>query len=94
MSRALPEPGCLDLDLGRGFALGDSAEVALEDYARALAAGRAAETVPDPADPAVVRGVHVCGAAPPAPVEDLRADLEGFARELSARGAGTSLGWE
>jgi hypothetical protein len=94
MSRALPAPGCLDLDFGRGYALGDAAEVALEDYARALAAGRAAETVPDPADPAAVRGVHVCGAAPPTPVEDVRADLEGFARDLSARAGGATLGWE
>jgi hypothetical protein len=94
MSRTEPVPGCLDLTFARGYSLSDAAEVALEDYARALAAGGSAETLPDAGDPAAVSGVHVCAAAPPSPVEEVRADLEGFARELAARGGNGSLGWE
>jgi hypothetical protein len=94
MSRTEPGRDCLELAFARAYALGETAEVALEDYARALAAGHAAEAIPDASDPRRVRGVHVCRAAPPAPVADVRADLEGFARELASRGGGASLGWE
>jgi hypothetical protein len=94
MSRALPAPGCLEIAFGRTYVLGDAAEVALEDYARALAAGRAAEAVADAAPEGGIKGVHVCEAAPPGPLEDVKADIEGFARELAAHGAGASLGWE
>jgi hypothetical protein len=92
MSRADPGPDCLDLPFAASRAVGEAAEAALEDYARVLACARAAEAIPDPAHAGRVSGVHLCGAAPHA-VEELRDELEAFARDLSLRG-GAGLGWE
>lgn len=72
--------------------MSDEAAVALEDYARVLAASDAAEAITDPNDPGRVRGVHVCGARLDAPATE--PDLEDFARGLVARAAGAGLGWE
>ena len=91
MSRGQPGPACRDLSFREPCLLSETAEVALEDYARALLRGEQAEAIHDGQDPARVGGVHVCGlAAPPDPA--LLADLEAFARELAAAG-GEGLGW-
>jgi hypothetical protein len=91
MSRQDPRQGCLDFAFSRSYALSDGAEVALEDYARALAASRAAETIAE--DTGAVRGVHLCGAQSGAEAL-LRGELEDFARDLSARSGNAGLGWE
>jgi hypothetical protein len=72
--------------------LDDAAEVALEDYARALARAAAAEAYRDARDTARVAGVHVCRAAS-APEPGALADLDAFARELASRSEGGGLGW-
>jgi hypothetical protein len=93
MSRMDPGPGCLDFAFAHSYALSDAAEGALEDYARALAGARAAETTAGDSADGPVSGVHLCGAAPgAAPV--LQGELEAFARELAARSGRTGLGWE
>jgi hypothetical protein len=94
VSRLRPEPDCRDLPLRAPCRLGDAAEVALEDYARALARARLAEALRTGADEQQVTGVHVCGAgaaATPALLDDLHA----FARDLEQRSADGSggLGW-
>lgn len=81
MGRTDPGSDCLDLRFAESHDLGDSAEVALEDYARALSGSREAESIPDGSDTARVAGVHLCGAEAPAPA--LAADVEDFARELA-----------
>lgn len=91
MSRLDPGQGCFDFAFSRPYALGDGAELALEDYARALAGARAAESIAEDAGP--VRGVHLCGAEKGAEAL-LRGELEDFARDLLARSGNTGLGWE
>jgi hypothetical protein len=89
-----PGPGCLDVDFSRAYALGDAAELALEDYARALAGTAAtAEAISAEGEGGRVSGVHVCRAAPAAAAA-LHAELEDFARELALRSGGGGLGWE
>jgi hypothetical protein len=92
VSRGQDGPGCFDLAFQASYPLSESAEMALEDYARALLSCRAAEALRAEEEPAGVRGVHVCGLAAPASREAL-ADLEGFAREMAARAGGGGLGW-
>jgi hypothetical protein len=92
MSQERPESGCRDLAFRRGHPLSEVAEVALEDYARAVTRSRRAESMRASHDPALVAGVHVCGAAAPLEPSAL-ADIEDFAREMSAQGAGGGLGW-
>jgi hypothetical protein len=88
-----PGAGCHDVGFARAYALGDAAELALEDYARALAGpAAAAEAIPAPGEGRVC-GVHVCGASTGAG-EALRAELEEFARDLAVRDGGGGLGWE
>ena len=89
MSRQDPRQGCLDIAFTRAYALGEGAELALEDYARALAGARAAETIGG--EPAAVRGVHLCGAERGA---EALGELEDFARDLAARPHRAGLGWE
>jgi hypothetical protein len=91
MPQARSEPGCYEIGFETAYPLDEAAEVALEDYARALTRSRGAEAVRASDDPATVRGVHVCGlgAAVTAP---LLRDLEDFARSLIA-GSGGGLGW-
>ena len=86
-----PRQGCLDFAFSRSYALGEGAELALEDYARALAGARAAETIADEAG--AVRGVHLCEAQGGAEAL-LRGELEDFARDLGARSGRSGLGWE
>ena len=91
MPHTRPEDGCYEIDFVTAFPLDEAAEVALEDYARALTKAKGAEAVRARDDPATVRGVHVCGlgmAVTPA----LLRDLEDFARSLST-GTGGGLGW-
>ncbi len=93
MSRLDPGPGCLDFAFSRSYALSDAAEVALEDYARALAGALAAETTPGDSVDGPVSGVHLCGAAPEA-APLLQGELEEFAHDLAARSGRAGLGWE
>ena len=83
MPHTRPEPGCYDIDFAAALPLDEPAEVALEDYARALTRAQAAEAVRAGDDPATVRGVLT-----PA----LLRDLEDFARSL-IMGPGGGLGW-
>jgi hypothetical protein len=92
MSRARPEADCQELAFVASYPVGEPADVALEDYARALTRSRAAEVTRVPDDPIRVRGVHLCG--PRAALERaLRTDVEDFARDLALRGGGSGLGW-
>ena len=90
MAHERPEAGCHQIDFQASYAVGEGAEVALEDYARALTRARAAEAV-RAADGAAIRGVHVCGLAD-AVAPALRRDIEDFARSL-VTGTGGGLGW-
>jgi len=74
-----------------GLVLGDAAEVALEDYARALLSASRADAIRD-ASSLAVEGVRVIEAKiPPGPSS--RRDVEDFARGLAQDGAGLGLGW-
>ena len=90
MSRARPLPTCRELDWAPACALSDPAQVALEDYARALLRGSSAEAVADGSGR--VKGVHVCGLASE-PTPAARHDVEAFARDLAQRENGGGLGW-
>jgi hypothetical protein len=91
VTRERPLPGCVDLVFARRYALGASAEVALEDYARALARATAAEALSDAEDAETLSGVHLCAPETP-PSEGVLEDIEAFARELGeSRYSG--LGW-
>jgi hypothetical protein len=90
MSRARPQPTCRELDWAPACPLSDPAQVALEDYARALLRGTSAEALLD--DSGRAKGVHVCGVeADPTPAA--RRDVEDFARDLAQRENGGGLGW-
>ena len=92
MTRDRPVSGCRDLAFGDGYAVDDSGEVALEDYAREVTRARDVEAVRREGDPGLVTGLHLCGLdAEPAP--PLRADIEDFARDLAVRSGGGGLGW-
>jgi len=91
VSRARPQPGCAEIRLDAECLLDEPAEVALEDYARALARAAGAEAVRSAGDPAWIAGVHLCGLA--SPLSDATAsDVRAFARGLAA-GPGGGLGW-
>ena len=92
MPIAGPAADCYDLAFVASYPLAESAEVALEDYARELARARQAEALRGGDEPSRVRGVHVCG---PAATLDRRlmTDIEDFARGLALRGGGGGLGW-
>jgi hypothetical protein len=90
MVHSRPEPGCAEIEFAAAQAVGEPAEVALEDYARAVARARAAEAVRDGAG--AVGAVHLCGLEAP-PSSDARRDVEDFARALAAGTAGGGLGW-
>jgi hypothetical protein len=86
------EPGCFDIDFEEGYDLDGPAEVALEDYARALTRARSAEARRKRDGSPSISGVHVCG-APEAPSSAAVTDVSDFARDLAARGEGAGLGW-
>lgn len=91
MTRERPLSDCVELVFARRYLLAASAEVALEDYARALARATAAEAFADARDPERLSGVHLCSPATPPP-DGVREDIEAFARELAGH-RGSGLGW-
>ena len=82
-------PGCCELTFAEALAIPASPQVALEDYARALARATQAAVITH-TDGAVL-GVHLCGVEE-VPDDAARSDLEAFARELVSR-ADDGLGW-
>ena len=93
MTCSQPEVDCFDLAFQAAYPLGESAEMALEDYARALTRARGAEALRSPEDPLMVGGVHVCGMGSTLSRSTL-ADLEDFARDMATRGGvSTGLSW-
>jgi hypothetical protein len=91
LTRGGAEGGCLDVSFTSTYAVGDSALVALEDYARALTRARGAEAIPSPADPARLSGLHLC--APDVEARgDMLDEIEAFARHMAHR-TGDGLGW-
>ena len=92
MTRTRPTAGCRDLAFQARYALGETGEVALADYARALSRADAAEVVRAADDAKAVSGLHLCGldaALTPAVVTD----VEHFARDLAMGGGSGGLGW-
>jgi hypothetical protein len=90
MSRARPGPACRDLTWSVARALSDAAQVALEDYARALLRAASAEALLDSAGR--VSGVHVCGVETE-PAAEARRDVDAFVEDLAQRENGGGLGW-
>jgi hypothetical protein len=91
MTRETPAKDCVDVVFSRAYELLPAAEVALEDYARVLARAEGACAVQEGDDPRRLRGVHLCAPAVP-PDDDLRRDVEAFARDLAAP-PNERLGW-
>jgi hypothetical protein len=86
---AVPE---VDLAFEEPLVLSEGAELALEDYARALVQAGGAEALRSPDNPGVVRGVRLRGPAlalSPALVRD----VQDFARGLTLGRGGPGLGW-
>ncbi len=81
-----------ELTFRSGYALSESGEVALEDYARVLAQAEGAEAVRRPDDPALVRGVRLRAAAATL-TEALARDIEDFAHGLAQGRPDGGLGW-
>ena len=92
MSLGRSAPGCTDLAFLGSYPLSEPAEVALEDYARALLRCEAAEAVRTGEASPRVSGVHACGLSTPASQAAL-ADIEDFARDMAAREGSGGLGW-
>jgi hypothetical protein len=82
---------CHELSFAGTYAVGDSGQVALEDYARTLARAEGAEAIPAPGDPGRLAGLHLCGPAV-APGGAVLEEIEAFARKMALR-AGDGLGW-
>ena len=91
MSRDRPAGDCYDLAFQAGYPIGESGEVALEDYAREMSRSREAEAIRDAVNPSVISGVHVCGLGAPF-TRVMITDVEDFARALVFH-AGGGLGW-
>ena len=91
MTRGSPSAACVEILFRGRLALGGGEQVALEDYARALARAEGAEVVPAPDDPGRVAGVHLCAPAI-RPGGAVTEDIEAFAREMAER-TGEGLGW-
>ena len=89
MTREHPGLACVEVALGRRYAVDPGGQVALEDYARALTRAEGAEAVPAP--DGRVGALHLCAPAEPPPAAVVE-DIEAFAAELSER-AGDGLGW-
>lgn len=92
MTRSDAGPGCHELVFEAAYRLAESAEVALEDYARVLTRAGGAEVIRSSTEPALVGGVHVCGAPAP-PSSTVLLDLQAFARRLAGEDGGGGLGW-
>jgi hypothetical protein len=91
MSRSHPGADCVEVTFTRSLVLPEGAEVALEDYARALTRSEAVEVLPG--NPGGQRGVHLCRPVL-VPREEVLRDLEAFAQDLEARSEGSGgLGW-
>ena len=86
----MPEP--VELRLPEPLRLSESAEVALEDYAREVTRSERAEALraTDPGLPVVALCLFGLAAAPD---EHARGDVLAFARELFERGESAGLGW-
>jgi hypothetical protein len=91
LTRGSLSAACVEIVFKRRLALGGGEQVALEDYARALARAQGAEAVPAPDDPGRVAGVHLCAPAIP-PGGAVAEDIEAFAREMAER-TGEGLVW-
>jgi hypothetical protein len=87
-----PSAGCVDLSFQAGYPISEPAEVALEDYARAVMRAEGAEAVRASDEPGRITGVHVCGMTATL-TSALLNDVEDFARGLATRGDGPGLGW-
>jgi hypothetical protein len=89
MSEGRHGPGCQEVLFRSPVPAGG--EVALEDYARALARATGAEALATADEPTRLRGVHLCGLG--SPLEPgAEEDIEAFARDLAERSGG-GLGW-
>jgi hypothetical protein len=84
--------GVVDVAFPKGYALSESAEIALEDYARVLAQAEGSEALHQDEPPALVTGVRL-RAAGLRLTDELRRDIEGFARGLAQDREGGGLGW-
>ena len=91
MTRSHAGHACLELSFGGTYAVGDSGQVALEDYARTLTRAQGAEAISAPGDPGRLAGLHLCAPAVEPP-EGVREEIEAFARNM-ARRTGDGLGW-
>jgi hypothetical protein len=82
----------LELRLPEPLALSESAEVALEDYAREVARSERAEALRGGQAGAPVEALRLFGLAAE-PAEEARRDILAFARALADAGQGSGLGW-
>jgi hypothetical protein len=91
MSLSHPRTDCVELAFKRPVVLPETAEMALEDYARALTRSEQVEAVG--CGGSALNGVHLC--RPKIPMNpDLLRDLEDFALDLERRSeGGGGLGW-
>ena len=90
MSLNRPASTCADVTFASPCVLEPPAQVALEDYARALTAAAGAEA--RVLSTGAIEGVHLCGlSATVAPA--VTRDIEDFARDLAAASPGGGLGW-
>jgi hypothetical protein len=83
-----PKREWYDLAFRTAFSLDDTAQAALEDYARVVARAESAEAM---VTDGKVSGVRLRGGEAPA-ASALR-DIEDFASDLATRGGGNGLGW-
>lgn len=82
-----------ELPFRGAYPLGEAAELALEDYARALGGCEDARALRADDDPGMVRGLRLVGLRGTL-TPGLMSDLEDFARDMAQRrGAGAGLGW-
>lgn len=81
-----------ELRLPEALRLSESAEVALEDYARELLRSARAEAVRGDDPGSAVVGLRLYGLQAP-PGDEARRDVLAFARELAVPGERAGLGW-
>jgi hypothetical protein len=91
MSQSHPGTDCVELVFRHPLVLPETAEMALEDYARALTRSDRVEAVAGSGG--ALKGVHLCRPAILMSPE-LLSDLEDFALDLERRTEGSGgLGW-